>query len=155
MNRVIEQYSETVFRISVLHTKNRADAEDICQDVFLSLLKRPFAEEDGCLKAWLIRITINKCKNFLKYQKRHKTVPLDAVSYSLAGESFKEEHLDLMDAFNKLAEKDRSVVYLFYFEDYTAKEIARLLGKNEAVVFKRLTRAREKLKNFLNEKGGQ
>jgi len=121
------------------------------QDVFFSLLKSPpFNEEKGSLKAWIIRITINKCKDYVRYRKRNKTVPLDTVSYSLSSEPLKEEHIDLIDAFNKLSDKDRYLIYMFYFEDYSAKELAEILAKSEAVIFKRINRARDKLKKLLN-----
>ena len=147
---MLNTYSETVFRISFLHTKNRFDAEDIAQEVFLSLLNPPSFNGEEHIKAWVIRATVNKCKNFLRFKRRNRTVPLDAAAYNIRSEPFKDEYLDLIDAFQRLSEKDRNILYLFYYEDYAAQEIARMLVINEIAVFKRINRARDKLKKLLN-----
>jgi len=149
VKHILNAYSETVFRISFLHTRNRPDAEDITQDVFLSLLNPPAFNSEEHLKAWVIRATVNKCKNAARFKKRNKTVPLDAVSYRIRSEPFKEERLDVLDAFQKLPDQDRNILYLFYYEGYAAKEIAGLLEIKEAAVFKRLNRARKRLKGLL------
>jgi len=141
-----------VFRISFLHTRSRADAEDICQDVFISLFSAPEFSEEQQLKAWIIRVAVNKCKDFLKSKRRDRAVPLDAVSHHVGVNPLKDEYIDLIDALKKLPENDQNILYLFYYEGYSAKEIAKILDILEAAVFKRLERARDRLKGLLNYK---
>lgn len=70
----INKFSDTVFCIAFQYTKNRSDAEDVLQEVFLKLVKKPpLTKNDGELKAWLIRVTINKSKDFLRANKRRRT----------------------------------------------------------------------------------
>ncbi|MCL2797573.1 MAG: RNA polymerase sigma factor [Firmicutes bacterium] len=149
IDHIVEAYADTVFRISFLHTRSRSDAEDILQEVFLSMLNPPVLNDEEHLKAWIIRATINKCKNLLKSQRRKRTVPLEEA-YSHAGtEPIKEEHIDLVAALQKLHEFDREILYLHYYEGYSAKEIAKIFGKSENAVFIRLNRARNELKKLL------
>ena len=152
IKHILNTYSETVFRISFLRTKNRPDAEDITQDVFLSLLTPPPFNDEEHIKAWVIRTTINKCKNFSRFRRKNSAIPLETVSYNLNSKPLKEEYLDLADAFQKLPKNDQSILYLFYYEDCTAKEISDILTIKQSAVFMRLNRAREKLKKLLNYK---
>ena len=114
------------------------------QEVFLSLLKPPRFNGEEHLKAWIIRVTLNKCKNFLKSQKRRRAVSLDA-GVNIGGQT-DEERTELLDALHRLPETDRNILFLHYYEGYTAKEIAKFLGGSENAVFIRLNRARDKLK---------
>jgi len=118
------------------------------QEVFLSLLKPPTFNDEEHLKAWIIRAAINKCKNLLKSHKR--SVPLDEVYNRVGAEPIKEEHIDLVAALRKLHEFDREILYLHYYEGYSAKEIAKIFGKSENAVFIRLNRARNELKKLLS-----
>jgi len=134
-----------ITRIAFQHTRNAADAEDIMQDVFFSLLKQPPFETEQYLKHWLIRVTINKSKNYLRATRNRNTVPLNR-DYALS-----QEQDEVFNELQKLPEKEHNILYLFYYEGYTAKEIADILGKKESAIFMRLNRAREKLKKFLEE----
>ena len=146
INKVVDQYADTIIRIAFQYTKNRTDAEDITQDVFISLMKQPPFKTEEHLKAWLIRVTINKSKDYLRATKRRNTLPLDNFADILS----KEEKLAL-DELNELPDKDHDLIYLFYFEEYTSKEIAKILGIEEVTIRKRLSRARGKLKKLLEE----
>jgi len=145
ISRVVNQYSDTIVRIAVQYTRNRADAEDIMQEVFLSLLKQPSFNDERHLKAWLIRVAINKSKNHLKVAARTKTVPLADAEHYLT----KSQH-SMLEELNELPEQDRNAVYLFYYEGYTAKEIASLIGGSQKAILMRLSRAREKLRHLLD-----
>jgi len=140
----VNQYSGMICRIAFQYVKNKSDAEDITQDVFLSLINQKDILEGEILKAWLIRVTINKSKNFLKSARIRKNVPLDKAEYKLT-----EMQVQCMDEIHNLQEDDRNVLFLFYYEGYSAKEIAKILKKKEDAVFKHLSRAREKLKAFV------
>ncbi len=143
----VNKFSDTVFCIAFQYVKNRPDAEDILQEVFLKLLKIPPAtKNDSELKAWLIRVTINKCKDFLRANKRRRAV-LQTYSYPKQPDFFNE----VLQSLDKLHERDRNALYLHYYEGYTAREIAEILGDNERAVTKRICRAREKLKAILEE----
>lgn len=141
---VIDTYSNMLLRIACHHVKSRADAEDIAQDAFVKLFTaQPLLESEEHRKAWLIRVTINLCKNFLKSSRRNE-VPLEDSYYQMA-----EEQREVLDAVWRLPEKFRDVVYLYYYEGYTVLEISRLLGKKENTVASWLHRARIRLKEEL------
>ena len=147
INRIVRQYSDMIFRIAIQYTKNRADAEDIMQEVFFSLIKKPFFNSEEHLKAWLIRVTINRSKNYLKALKKRNTVALSTVENYLT-----EKQSIMLDELQELSEKDRNIIYLFYYEGYKAKEIADILGKKEKAVLMCLSRARARLKVLLEDK---
>ena len=142
----VNKFSDTVFRVAYQYTGNRADAEDILQDVFLKLLVAFQTGDDNRLKAWLIRVTINRSKDFLRAKKRRRETFND---YSQP--EVRESYDEVFEALSKLSERDRTVLYLHYYEGYTAKEIAEIVGDGERAVTKRIGRARIKLKDFLEE----
>ena len=144
----VNKYSDTVFRVAFQYTKSRADTEDIVQEVFLTLFKKPpkLSVEDDGLKAWLIRVTINKSKDYLRATKRRR-----ALVRNYAPPEQVSPYDEVFEALNQLSEQDRNALYLHYYEGYTAKEIARIVGGSERAITKRIGRAREKLKVFLGE----
>lgn len=143
----VNKFSDTVFRVAFQYARNRCDAEDILQEVFLQLVKKPpDTIDDNGLKAWLIRVTINKSKDFLRADKRRRTA---LQSYEPAPQS--DNHSEVFEALFRLKERDRNALYLHYYEGYTAKEIADILGGSERAATKRIGRAREKLKKYLEE----
>ena len=147
-NRAIERYADTVRRICMVHLKNYADTEDIFQTVFLKyvLYSEPFENEEH-EKAWIIRVTINACKDLLKSFFRSRTTSLDTLKE--AAQVPDTEHNELLDAVLSLPEKYKNVVYLYYYEEYSAAEISRILKKNVNTVYTLLTRARHLLKQEL------
>lgn len=148
VRRAIERYSNTVNRICMTHLKNYHDTEDIFQTVFLKYaLNSVEFENDEHEKAWIIRVTINACKDLLKSFFRNRTVPLDEII--LKTEDDYNEHSEVLEAVLSLPQKYRTVVYLHYYEGYTAVEIAKMLNKNENTVYTHLTRAKKMLKDIL------
>ena len=149
-NRAIELYADTVRRICMVHLKNESDTEDIFQTVFLKYVLRSAAFESAeHEKAWLIRITINACKDLLKSVFRSRTTSIDAVLEQAAVD--KAEHREALCAVLSLPPKYRDTVYLHYYEGYSAVEIAKILQKNEATVRSNLHRGRVMLKEILKE----
>lgn len=148
VNRAIDLYADTVKRICVLHLKNSSDTEDIFQEVFLKYaLSSILFESKEHEKAWMIRVTINQCKDFMKSIFRRKTISLeDVVSLS---EEQKEDYKDVLEAVLALPQKYKDVVYLYYYEGYSAVEISEMLGKNVNTVYTLLARSRDKLKEKL------
>ena len=146
--RAIERYGDTVRRLCMMHLKNHADTEDIFQTVFLNyVLSSVSFESDEHEKAWLIRVTINACKDLLKSVFRRRTVSLDQLLDQPA--PMPPDHREVLEAVLVLPQKYRDVVYLHYYEGYTAPEIGRILGENPNTVYTLLTRARQLLRDRL------
>lgn len=151
LNKAIEQYADTVKRICLIHLKNNADTEDIFQTVFLKYVLSPVHfESQEHEKAWLIRVTINACKDLRKSFFRTHTVSLDEVREQNLGISA-QSHNEVIEAVLKLPEKYRRVIYLHYYEGYTAPQISEILGKNVNTVYTLMQRARQMLKRDLGD----
>lgn len=145
--RIIRQYSDMVYRIALHNSRSAADAEDIMQDVFVELLtKCPCLDDPAHLKAWLIRVTVNKCRSLHRLAWRRKNVPLEDCAGLV-----QPEHAGVMEEVRQLPENMRVIIYLYYYEDYTIAEIAEILGKNQNTVSSTLRRARGKLRELLEE----
>ncbi len=144
----IDRYADTVRRICLLHLKNYDDTEDIFQTVFLKymLYNGVFCDTEH-EKAWIICVTINACKDFLK-SFYHKNVVLLDDEYYIKDNSCSWKS-DVLDAVLSLPEKYKNVVYLHYYEGYTAAEISKMTGIKENTVYTLLSRARAILKDKL------
>lgn len=141
----MDKYKATVYALALSQLHNRYDAEDICQDVFLSLMKdqTEFRDEKH-LKAWLIRVTLNRCRDFFRLAyNRHRAAMEDRFGSERFETPFENDIWESVDA---LSPKLRTVVHLFYGENYSAEEIAEIVGCTCAAVHARLHRARKKLK---------
>lgn len=148
VKRAVEQYADTVRRLCMIHLKNYADTEDIFQTVFLKYaLSTAAFESQEHERAWLIRVTINACKDLLKSFFRSRTVSIEEILEQPAAPS--EEHREVLEAVLSLPVKYREVIYLHYYEGYTAPEIGRILGKNVNTVYSLMKRAREMLRDRL------
>jgi RNA polymerase sigma-70 factor (ECF subfamily) len=148
VNRALELYADTVRRICFIHLKNHADVDDVFQDVFLKYLlhDNPF-ESDAHEKAWLIRVAINTCKDVLKSFFRKNVTSFDELYDEPF--HFHEQESEVLDAVLKLPEKYRDVIYLHYYEGYSAVEIAKITGKKVNTIYTWLDRARKNLKDSL------
>lgn len=148
VERLINTYSDTILRLSYSYLKSTYDAEDICQTVFLKLLTAGTEfESPAHEKAYIIRATINACKNELKAFRR-KLIPIDEVTEVTARGI---PSTDVLDAVMELPRKYREAIYLFYYEGYSIGEIARLLRRSESAVAAHLSRGRKLLRTFLGE----
>ena len=145
---IIEKYKNTVYAIALTHTKNRFDADDVFQEVFLAYFKkeRTYKDEEH-RKAWFIRCALNLSKKNYNSSIWRRASPLSEADDTFIFEDEREN--ELFSALRSLPEKLKSPVYLFYFEDMKTTDIARLLKVSDATVRMRLSRAREKLKNIL------
>lgn len=152
--RAIGQYGDMVRRLCLVHLKNPADTEDIFQNVFLKYVLSPVVfESPEHEKAWLIRVTINACKDLLRSFFRSRTVSLEEVLDQPA--PLTGEDREVWAAVLALPQKYRDVIYLHYYEGYTAPEMARILGKNPNTVYTLLTRARQMLRQTLGGDGDE
>lgn len=144
VNRAVEKYADMIRRICMLHLKNYEDTQDIFQNVFLKYALSSVAfEGEEHEKAWLIRVATNACKDLLRDFFRKNTVPLERISEY--GEEEKTENWEVLEAVLSLPSKYKNVVYLHYYEGYTAGEISKILGKNVNTVYTYLNRARKLL----------
>ena len=141
----VANYSKSIARAAFTYLKNAADAEDITQEVFLALLeKQPHFESEEHLKAWLLRVAINKSKNALKSGWFTRTQ--DNTSFS-CGES--AGSASNRGCVLSLDEKYRIPIHLFYYEGYSIEEIGKILRLNPATVGTRLARGRALLKKMI------
>ena len=148
VNRAIELYADMIKKICMLHLKNHADTEDIFQTVFLKYMtSSPVFENQEHEKAWLIRVTINACHDLVRSFFRSKTVSLDVVSEQLSELSIPDR--DVLEAVLSLPVQYKDVVYLYYYEGYSAVEIAGILHKKVNTIYTLLSRAKALLRKTL------
>ena len=145
--RVIALHGEMIYRVLRLHVKEKADADDLYQETFIRLMRnqKPFANEEH-RKAWLLRVALNLCKDFHNSYWQRRVVSLSR-SVELSSED--DPDFGVMQAVKRLPEKMRTAVHLFYYEGYTVPEISRLLDRKENSIYSDLSRARNKLKKWL------
>ena len=146
---VIGRYGDMVMRIAYQNTRDRAESEDIVQEVFLALFLRPLPKSEEHLKAWLIRVTINKSRNVIKSARR-KVLPLDErIATPSSWE--RPSEAEVLEALFALPFDERNALYLFYYEGYSAKEIGKLLRRSENAIYILLSRARKRLRIIWEE----
>ena len=146
-DRLINTYADMILRISFMYLKQTCDAEDICQDIFLKLLSGEYTfDSPAHEKSWIIRTTINACKDHLRtaFWKRSQTI--DAILEIPAPNASESELLDLVMS---LPRNYRVSIYLYYYEGYQVKEIAAMYGKTENAISTYLRRGRQKLRQML------
>ncbi|MBQ2854052.1 MAG: sigma-70 family RNA polymerase sigma factor [Oscillospiraceae bacterium] len=148
VNKAIELYSDMILRLCTVYLKNSTDAEDIFQTVFLKyvLHSKPF-ESPEHEKAWLIRVTINACKDHLKSFFYSRTISMEELT-GYAPEITQEQYA-VMEAVWSLPRQYRDVIYLHFYEGYTAPEIAGILHRNPNTVYTHLHKGKELLKEAL------
>ena len=147
-------YYSLIYRIAFMQMKGHADAEDVAQEVFVRLLKhQPVFENENHEKAWFVRTTVNLCKDVIKSKWHSATVSMDKIpehEKSYFHLSYVKEDETLW-AVMELPEKYRNCLYFFYYEDYSIREIARILEIPENTVKTNLKRGREALKKVLEK----
>lgn len=146
---MFDKYADMVYRIALNIVKSREEAQDIVMETFLALIKQEYFESGDHVKAWLIRTAQNKALNVMKSGRIRRNVPLDEfLENTLSAPASDSELLDLV---MRLPDKLKTTVYMFYYEDMTAAQIAGALGISENTVYKRLERGRSALKISLEE----
>ena len=145
--QMVEAYSPPLFRLAFSYCGNRADAQDVVQEVFLKYLQSPpRCDSPEQLRGWLMTVTANKCKDLLRSAHRRRSAPLEDVT---ASPGISDEVYDVRASLEKLSPKLRSAVYLYYYEQLPTKRIAKALGLTDAAVRARLYQARKELKTLL------
>lgn len=146
--QIAERYGDTIFRVAFHSLRNRADAEDVMQTALLRLYEcqKPFQSEDH-IRHWLIRVAVNESRKLLRSFWRRNRLPLDEQTDQPVFD--RPEQSQLFQAVMALPEKYRLSVYLYYYEDYSVREIAEALHANPSTVQTWLMRARGRLRDQL------
>ncbi len=146
--RAVSLYADTVRRICFIHLKKYEDVEDAFQEVFLKyILHDKTFESHAHEKAWLIRVAVNVCRDMLRSPFRRRVSSIEDMEV----EPFfiQKEEGELLNCILGMAPKYRDVLYLFYYEGYSAVEIAGILHKKENTIYTWLNRAKKALKQLL------
>lgn len=141
-------YSDLIFKLSMTYLGNKSDAEDITQDVFVKLFTtNQTFETPQHERYWIIRVTINACKNHLSTFWNKNTVGMETIQDTPQNDNYNEVN----ELLKNLPPKYKVVLYLYYYEDYSIEEISTVLKIGKSAVKMRLKRGREKLKIDLEE----
>lgn len=147
LEELVTKHEHTLYRAALAILGDAQEAEDAVQDTFLRYLeKRPELRDEGHEKAWLLKVTANRCKSTLRTRSRHPAVELLDV-YPAPDRAGQE----LVEAILSLPANQRAAVHLFYYEGYTSEEIGAILGQRPGTVRSHLSRAREALRSYLGE----
>ena len=154
-----------VYRLAYGYLRNKADAEDVVQNVFMKLYRAmrdgdPMHKDEGHVRRWLVRVTVNECTSLYRVLRRRPESIDDYVETIAApdapdGGEQADLARDLAKKVLRLSARYRDVVYLYYYEGCSTREVAEALGVPEATVRTRLARARRRLKDILEEGDGR
>jgi len=143
----VNRHENRVYRTALAIMGNKTDAEDIMQEIFFKVISNtPVFESEKHETAWLTRVTVNQCRSLLRSSWWRKTEPL-LDTYPAQNDT----EQDLIEIVQKLPQKYRIAIYLFYYEGYSIKEIAEITSQKESTVKSHLKRAREKLRDYLED----
>jgi len=139
---IVSTYADMLFRLSLIILGNQNDAEDVVQETMLKYMKKtPVFESEQHRKAWLITVARNKCRDIIRFRAKHPTVDID----ELRNHSADNTDSGILEALVTLPEKIKSVMILYYVEDFSVKEIASITGKTESAIKMRLQKGRRLL----------
>ena len=143
------EYKDTVFRVAYSYTKNKSDAEDISQEVFLKFYTADVRfESSQQQKAWLIRVTINKSKDLLKSNWFSKRSDQTDISQNF---TMDESQSEILETVLSLPDKYKIVIHLYYYEGYSLNEISEITGVKISTLQTRLQRGRKLLEKKIKE----
>ena len=151
----VRLYRKSVLTAALCLVRNESDADDITQEVFIRLYKyRGRFDSDRHIKNWLIRCAINRSKTLLGSRWHKYSQPLEAASELAQTDSYNEGDR-LLELMGEINANNRIVLHMYYYEDYSAEEIAKLLGISVNAVSLRLSRGRQQLKELLSKEGSE
>lgn len=140
---IMYTYGNMLFRLCIIRLGNSSDAQDVIQETFIQYIrKKPIFNDEEHKKAWLIKVAMNKCNDMLRYKTSHQTIDIeDFLGYT-------QEKIDtgIIDALMSIPDKFRLVLMLYYIEDNSIEEIARIIHKTKSAVKMRLQKGRNLLK---------
>jgi len=146
--QAVGMYGNTIFRVAVHALKDRSEAEDVTQTVFMRLYQYEDAfKSEEHMKHWLLRVAVNESRKILRSAWRKKVISLEDWDHPVEG----PEENGVLEAVMALEAKYRLPVYLYYYEGLSVQEVAVALGAKTSTIQTRLQRAREKLRATLTE----
>ncbi len=154
--KIYDRHKNMLYRIAFTFLKNDADVEDVLQEVFLKrLYHAPKFKDEEHEKSWLIRITVNLSKDFLKsfWHNHVRSTDVTVETMELSRWNFTERQKDIYQEVVSLPEKQRAAIYLHYYEGYSCKEISNILKCSESAVKMRLKRGRELMRDNMCKEG--
>ena len=143
-----EKYADMLYRIALSHLKNAEDAEDAVHDTFIKYIHHWFRfRDEGHTRAWLIRVTLNRCKDMQRYRVH---LPLEEAAQVAAPEADRS----ILSTLALLDESHRIAITLHHLEGFSVEETARILGVSVSAVKMRLSRGRQMLKKLIEQENG-
>lgn len=147
VEEIFQKYGEMMYKLCIVMLKKTYDAEDTVQDALIKyMLKKPLFETYEHEKAWLIRVTINLCKDKLRFYKQHPHINIETIKTTYPEDSIDSQ---IFDVLLELPSKYKTVLFLYYVEGHKCFEISKILKITESTVKKRLERGRNLLKKNL------
>lgn len=145
LERVLNSYGDMLYRLCILMLKNESDAEDAIQETMIQYYRKaPAFENTEHEKAWLIRVTANKCRDLLRFRQRHPQVDVESLA-EIPGAAADS---GILEALMTLPEKYRLVMTLYYVEEYRIAEIAKMIHRTPSAVKMRLQKGRRMLEEI-------
>jgi len=147
----LREYIESVYKFSLINLKNKSDAEDVCQEVMYKyLINKPKFDNDKAAISWFYKVTINLCHDIQKSTWYKNVFSLEKLH---SEDHFYSDNTDntIIETIKALPNKYSEVIFLYYYQGYSAAEIAEILNKRENTIYSRLNRGREMLKEKLKE----
>lgn len=152
IEEIIQTYGDLLFRLCYIMLGNETDAEDAVQETLLTFLKKaPSFENAGHEKAWLITTSKNKCRDMLRFRKRHPLTDPEALPEAETPPAPEPPDDGILEALMSLPEKYRLVLTLYYVEEYRIGEIAQMIGRTPSAVKMRLSKGRRLLEEKYRE----
>ena len=150
---IITSYHKLLFSIAYSYIRSNYYAEDIVQDAFIKLYRaRKHCESDEHIKNWLIRVTINECLDILKHDKKIILTDTEYIDNLTDVNTSNEKNEDIYSCICSLNDNYKNIIILYYYDNYSLKEIANILKIRESNASSRLVRARDKLKKVVQER---
>lgn len=149
--RIFNLYKNDIYRLAYSYTKNISDSDDITQSTFIKLYNHVdiLNNQDLDIKKWLVKVTINECKTFLLSSWKKKIVTFTEKEENTLSTTLPDN--DLLEAILQLPKKYRTIIFLYYYENYKIKEISEVLNISVTNIQTILSRARKELKEILKE----
>ena len=144
--RLFDTYADDAFRLAYSYLGSRHDAEDVVQDVFVKLIRSDITIANGKEKSYILTMTANKCRDFLKSASVAFNAPFEDAADVGSDIEIDEDDTEMYEAVAELPDKLRVAIHLHYYEGYSLKEIADILDIAPSAVSMRLTRAKEILR---------
>lgn len=152
LEQIVREHGDMVLRLAMVNAGNKADAEDIFQEVFIRLVRSiNKIENEDHLRHWLIRVTLNRCKSLFTSVSRKREFPVEELPETAEGSFDAEAETPATDALQELSEKYRIPIHLFYFEELSISEISKILECSEGAIKSQLSRGRKMLSESLKK----